>query len=51
MLQADNFLAQKLEAKIVSLVSVHCHAHRLVSACYYPAADLYSMVYETAKAR
>jgi len=51
MLQADNFLAQKLEAKIVSLVSVHCHAHRLVSACYYPAADLYSMVYGTAKAR
>jgi len=23
-----NFLAQKLEAKIVSLGSVHCHAHR-----------------------
>jgi len=27
-----NFLAQKLEAKIVSLVIVHCHAHRLASA-------------------
>ena len=24
-----NFLAQKLEAKIVCLVTVHCHAHRL----------------------
>jgi len=23
-----NFLTQKLEAKILSLVSVHCHAHR-----------------------
>jgi len=23
-----NFLAQNLEAKIVSMVSVHCHAHR-----------------------
>ena len=45
-----NFLAQKLEAKIVSLVSVHCHAHRCASACYYTAADLYSMVYEAAKA-
>jgi len=38
-----NFLAQKLEAKIVSLACVDCHAHRL-------AADLYSIVYETAKA-
>jgi len=45
-----NFLAQKLEAKIVSMVSVYCHAHRLASACYYTAADLYSTVYETAKA-
>jgi len=44
------FLAQKLEAKIVSLVSVHCHEHRLASASYNTAADLYSMVYETAKA-
>jgi len=44
-----NFLAQKLEAKIVSLVSVHCHAHRF-GLNYYTAADLYSMVYETAKA-
>ena len=30
-----NFLAQKLEANIVCLVSVHCHTHRLASACYY----------------
>jgi len=29
-----NFLAQKLEAKHVSLVSVHCHAHRFASASY-----------------
>ena len=45
-----NFLAQKLEAKIVSMVSVHCHVHRLASACYFPAAHLYSVVYETANA-
>ena len=45
-----NFLAQKLDAKIVRMVSVHCHEHRLVSACYYVAADMYSLVYETAKA-
>jgi len=45
-----NFLAQNLEAKIVSMVSVQCHAHRLASACYFPAAYLYNMVYETAKA-
>jgi len=32
------------------MVFVHCHAHRLTSACYYTAADLHSMVYETAKA-
>jgi len=38
-----------MEAKFVSLVTVHCHAHHLASACYYTAADLYSMVYETAK--
>jgi len=44
-----NFLVQKLKAKIVSLVSVHCHAHRLASASYNTAADLYSMVCETAK--
>jgi len=37
-----------MEAKIVSMVSVHCHAHRLTSACYFPAADLYSMVYAVA---
>jgi len=45
-----SFLPQKLEAKIVSLVSVHFHAHRLALAFYYAAADLHSMVYETAKA-
>ena len=28
------FLAQKLEAKLVSLISVFCHAHRLPSASY-----------------
>ena len=44
------FLAQKLEAKTVSLVSVHCHAHRRASASYCTAAYLYSMVYATAKA-
>ena len=44
------FLAQNLEAKIVSLVSAHCHAHHFASAPYCTAADLYSMVYETAKA-
>jgi len=27
-----NFLAQKLEAKFVSLLSVHSHAHRFASA-------------------
>jgi len=43
-----NFVTQKLEAKIVGMVPVHCHAYRLASACYYTAADLYSMVYETA---
>jgi len=39
-----------LEAKMVSFVIVHCHAHRLTLACYYTAADLYSVVYESAKA-
>jgi len=39
-----NFLAQKLEAKIVSLVTVYCHAHRFALASYYTAADLYSFV-------
>jgi len=43
-------MAQKLEAKIVSLVSVHCHAHRLSSAYNYTAAELYSKVYKIAKA-
>jgi len=45
-----NFLAQKLEAKIVNLLTVHCHAHRLALASYYTAADLYCMIYETAEA-
>ena len=45
-----NFLVQKLEAKIVRMVSVHCNAHRLASTCYYTAAELYSMLYETSKA-
>jgi len=31
-------------AAIVSLVSVRCHGHRLASASYYLAVDLYSMV-------
>jgi len=44
-----NVLAQKLDAKIASLVSLHCHAHRFASATYYTAANLYSMVYATAK--
>jgi len=50
VIDRHNFLAQKLEAKIVSMVSVHCHAQHLASACYYTAADLCSMVCETAKA-
>jgi len=45
-----NFLVQKLEAKIVRMVIVHCHTHRLASTCYYTAAELYSMLYETSKA-
>jgi len=43
------WLLQQMAA-IVSLVSVHCRGHRLASASYYTAADLYSMVYETVKA-
>jgi len=34
VISRNNFLAQKLEAKIVSLGSVHCHAHRLASVPY-----------------
>ena len=49
VIDRHNFLAQKLEAKIVRMVSVHYHVHRLVSACYYAAADLYSLVYELRK--
>jgi len=45
-----NFLAQKLEAKIIIMVYVLCHAHRLASACYSTAIDWYSMVYATAEA-
>jgi len=37
-----NSLAQKLEAEIVKIVSVHCHMHRFASACCYISADLYS---------
>jgi len=50
LISRHNFLAQNLEAKIVSMVSVHCHGHCLASACYFPDADLYSMVYETESA-
>jgi len=39
-----------LEAKIESLLSVYCHAHRLALASYYTVADLYRMLYKTAKA-
>jgi len=39
----DNSLAQKLEAEILRMVSVRCHAHRLASACCYTAAYLYSV--------
>ena len=45
-----NFAAQKLEVKIVSLVSLHSHVHRFASASCYTATCVYSMVYETAKA-
>jgi len=48
--ERHNFLAQKLEAKFVGMVSVHCHAYRLASVSYYAATDLYNMVYENAKA-
>jgi len=41
---------QNLEAKTVSMVSMHCQAHRLASACYYTAADLCSTLYEITKA-
>jgi len=44
-----NFAAQKLEAKILSLVSVYSHAHRFASASCYTAAYLYSMVYEQSR--
>ena len=36
-------LAQKLEAEIVRMVYVHCHAHRLASASFCTAANLYSV--------
>ena len=38
-----NSLAQKLEAEIVRMVYVHCHAHSLASACFCTAANLYSV--------
>jgi len=50
MIGRHNSLVQKLEAEIIRMVSLRCHAHRLASACCYTAEDLYSMVYETAKA-
>jgi len=43
-------MAQKLEAKIVSLVYMHCHSHSFASASCYSAAALYSVVHEIAKA-
>jgi len=45
-----NSLSQKYEAKLANMLSVHSHAHRLASASYYTAAELYNMVCETAKA-
>ena len=50
MIGRHNSLSQKLEAKIIRMVSLHCHAHRLASPCCCTAADLYSMVDATAKA-
>jgi len=50
LISRHKFLAQNLEVKIASMVSVHCHAHRLASTCYFPDAGLYIMVYETVKA-
>jgi len=43
MIGRHNSLAQNLEAEIIRIVSVHCHAHRLASACSCTAADLYSV--------
>jgi len=40
MIGRHNSLAQKLEAEIVRIVSVHCHVHRFASACCYVSADL-----------
>ena len=50
VIRRHNFLAQKLEGNMVSMVSVHCHVHRLASASHYTSVGLFSMVYETAKA-
>jgi len=50
MIGRHNSLAQKLEAEIIRMASLRCHAHRLASACCYTAADLYSTEDETAKA-
>jgi len=49
VISRHNFLAQKLEEEIVRMVPVHCHSHRFALASYCIAADLYSMVCETAK--
>jgi len=43
MIGWHNSLQQNLEAEIMRIASVHCHAHRLNSACCYTAADLYSV--------
>ena len=43
MMGRHNSLAQKLEAEIVRIVSVHCHVHRFASACCYISADLCSV--------
>ena len=43
MIGRHNSLAQKLEAEIVRIVSVHCHVHHLASACCYVSADLCSV--------
>jgi len=50
MIGRHNSLVQKLEREIIRMVPVHCRTHRLSSVSYFTAADLYSMVYETAKA-
>ena len=43
MIDRHNSLAQKLEAEIIRIPSVHCHVHRLASACCCVSADLYNV--------